>query len=356
VTDDGSGEQTAIGRRRRPTIRDIAAAAKVSKTLVGMILSGAPGPSPATAERVFAVADHLGYRADRAAAALARHRTRLIGITSIPSNVFHGELVEEIQALAASEGYEVVLGSIMDGQDECQAIETLIGFRCEAVLILGPSTAPEKLRLLAEDTTLVAVGSLIDVPTIDVVRADDDAGIQQLVDHLVSLGHRQIVHIEGARTGGNAANIRREAYLAAMRRHGLPVEVIPGGMTESAGTTAAAQLDLSAVTAVMCFNDRSAVGVLDFLDAAGVRVPEHVSITGYDDSFIARLQRISLTSVNQSPTIQARLALDMVIDRLDRGRTTPRRTLLPAKVVLRRSTGPVRSETPSFTPVPNQTC
>ena len=342
VTDDGSGQPSALGRRRRPTIRDIAAEADVSKTLVGMILSGAPGPSQATAERVLAVADRLGYRADRTAASLARHRTRLIGVTNIPSNVFHGELVEQIQTLAAAEGYEVVLGSIINAQDERQAIETLIGFRCEAVLLLGPGTAPEELRLLAQDTTLVAVGSPIDLTTIDVVRADDDAGVQQLVDHLAALGHRRIVHIDGASASASASVIRRDAYLAAMRRHGLPSDVIPGGLTESDGTRAAARLDLSTVTAVVCFNDRCAVGVLDFLDAAGVSVPEQVSVTGYDDSLIARLQRISLTSVNQSPTIQARLALDMVIERLDGDRTESRNTVLPAHVVLRRSTGPCR--------------
>jgi DNA-binding LacI/PurR family transcriptional regulator len=342
VTDDGSEQPSAIGRRRRPTIRDIAAEADVSKTLVGMILSGTPGPSPATAERVLAVADRLGYRTDRAAASLARHRTRLIGVTCIPSNVFHGELFEEIQRLAALEGYEVVLGSVIDAQDERQAIETLIGFRCEAVLLLGPTTAREELRPLIQDAILVAVGSSIDLAAIDVVRADDDAGVQQLVDHLVAFGHRRIVHIDGASGSTSVSVIRRNAYLAAMRKHGLVGEVIPGGMTENDGTAAAAHLDLSTVTAVVCFNDRCAVGVLDFLDAAGVSVPEQVSVAGYDDSLIARLRRISLTSVNQSPTIQARLALDMVFERLDGGRIESRHTILPAQVVLRRSTGPCR--------------
>jgi DNA-binding LacI/PurR family transcriptional regulator len=342
VIDDSGGEPSPSGRRRRPTIRDIGAEAGVSKTLVGMILSGTPGPSPATAARVLAIADRLGYRADRTAASLARQRTRLIGVTSIPSNVFHGELVEEIQTLAAAEGYEVVLGSIIGAQDERQAIEMLIGFRCEAVLLLGPGILPEELHPLARDTALVAVGSPLDLSAIDVVRADDDAGIQQLVDHLVSFGHRRIVHIDGASAGGSAAVTRRNAYLAAMRKHGLPSQVICGGLTENEGTAAARQLDFSVVTAVVCFNDRSAVGVLDFLDAAGVAVPEQVSVTGYDDSLIARLQRISLTSVNQSPTVQARLALDMVFERLDGGRTESRRTVLPAQVVLRRSTGPCR--------------
>ncbi|MFN0282639.1 MAG: LacI family DNA-binding transcriptional regulator [Kineosporiaceae bacterium] len=331
---------TATGRRRRPTMADVAAAAGVSKGLVSMILSGAPGPSAATTERVLAIAGQLGYRADRTAAMLARRRTRLIGVTSIPSNVFHGELVEEIQALAAAQGYDVVLGSIDGAQDERQAIEMLIGFRCEAILLLGPGSATEEIVPFAQDVAIVAVGSPLDVPEIDCIRADDNAGIHELVDHLVALGHRRIVHIDGA---GSASDIRRAAYLDAMERHGLSSQVIAaGGLTEAHGTAAAQQLDLSEVTAVVCFNDRTALGVLDFLDEAGVAVPGRISVTGYDDSLIARLRRISLTSVNQSPIEQARLALEMVVERLDADRTESRRTVLPAQVVLRGSTGPAR--------------
>lgn len=90
----------------------------------------------------------------------------------------------------------------------------------------------------------------------------------------------------------------------------------------------------------MPYNDRTALGVLDFLDEAGVAVPGRVSVTGYDDSLIARLRRISLTTVNQSPTEQAQLALEMVVERLDGDRTDSRRTILPAHVVFRGSTGP----------------
>jgi DNA-binding LacI/PurR family transcriptional regulator len=227
----------------------------------------------------------------------------------------------------------------IDGaQDERQAIEMLIGFRCEAILLLGPGSATEQILPFARDVAVVAVGSPLDLPEIDCVRADDDAGIHELVDHLVALGHRKIVHIDGA---GSASDIRRSAYLAAMARHGLTGVVVPGGgLTEAHGTAAAQQLDLSTVTAVVCFNDRTALGVLDFLDEAGVAVPGRVSVTGYDDSLIARLRRISLTTVNQSPTEQARLALEMVVERLDGDRTDSRRTILPAHVVFRGSTGP----------------
>jgi LacI family transcriptional regulator len=328
----------APGRRRRPTIKDVAAEAGVSTGLVSMILSGAPGPGAATTERVLAIADRLGYRADRTAVLLARRRTRLIGVTSIPSNVFHGELVEQIQVLAAAGGYDVVLGSFNDAHDERQAIEMLLAFRCEALLLLGPGTSPTELAPLVRDVAVVAVGSPLELPGIDVVRADDTAGVNEIVDHLVAIGHRRVVHVDGE--SGSAADIRRSAYLAAMARHDLPSAVIRGGLTEAHGAAAAAALDLDAVTAVVCFNDRTAVGVIDFLDAAGVPVPDQVSVAGFDDSLIARLRRISLTSVNQSPTVQARLALEMVVDRLDRGRTESRRTVLPARVVLRRSTGP----------------
>src|SRR4051795_1203861 len=106
------------GPRRRPTMQDVARRAGVSKGLVSMVLSGSSGPSAATRERVLAVAARLGYRGDRTAALLARRRTRTLGVTLIPGNLYHGELTEEIQSAAEAGGYEVVLSSTAGVQDE----------------------------------------------------------------------------------------------------------------------------------------------------------------------------------------------------------------------------------------------
>jgi DNA-binding LacI/PurR family transcriptional regulator len=336
---DDDAEPQAPPARRRPTLLDIANEAGVSKGLVSMVLSGTSGPSATTAQRVLAVADRLGYRANRTAALLARRRTRLLGVTIIPSNGFHGELVEEIQATADAAGYELVLGTITSSHDERRSIETLIDSRCEALLLLGPTMPGRELTALIEGVPTVCVGRALDLPQVDVVRADDGAGISALVDHLVALGHRRIAHVDGG--PGRIAEGRRRAYRAAVRRHGLTAVVLPGGLSEQDGADALDGLDdVHAVTAIVAFNDRTAVGAIDRVERQGLSVPGDMSVTGFDDSLLARHTRIDLTTVNQGHLEQAHLAVQAVIERLDGGRTRRREIILPATPVIRASSGP----------------
>jgi LacI family transcriptional regulator len=128
-----------------------------------------------------------------------------------------------------------------------------------------------------------------------------------------------------------------------MRRHGLGehVRMIDGDFTEHAGVDAAKVLLTAPVlpTAVVCVNDRSAVGVLDVLRRAGVDVPGEVSISGYDDSFLAQLGHVDLTSVSQAPREQANRAVEAIIERLDGGRTERVSSVLMPQLVIRGTTG-----------------
>jgi DNA-binding LacI/PurR family transcriptional regulator len=350
---DDAEPEVPAAVRRRPTILDIAVEAGVSKGLVSMVLSGASGPSAATTQRVLAIADRRGYRANRTATLLARRRTRLLGVTIIPSNVFHGELVERIQSTADAAGYELVLGAMSESHDERRTIEALVDFRCEAILLLGPTMPAAQLTRLIEGTPAVCVGRPLDLPEVDVVRADDRRGVAAVVDHLVALGHRRIAHVDGG--SGVIADGRRRAYRAAIRRHGLAPVVLPGGLTEEHGAAALDALPPAAgVTAVACFNDRTATGVLDRLERKGVKVPEAMSVTGFDDSLLARHARIDLTTVSQAHGEQARLAVAAVLERLDGGRTERREIVLPARLVVRGSTGPPPSDPTSPTDQPDR--
>jgi DNA-binding LacI/PurR family transcriptional regulator len=335
------GEDTAPGRasvgRRRLTILDIANEAGVSKGLVSMVLSGTSGPSAATAERVLAIAERLGYRTNRTAALLARRRTRLLGVTIIPSNIYHGELIEEIQAAADEADYELVLGSIAGSRDERRTIEMLIDFRCEALLLVGPMMAAQELAPIIAGVPTVCVGRVLDLPDVDVVRSDDSKGLGAVADHLVSLGHRRIAHVDGG--PGVIADGRRRAYRAAMKRHQLEPLVLRGGLTERLGAQALDALpDSSGITAIMAFNDRTAIGIVDRLERQNVTIPGEMSVTGFDDSILARHSRIDLTTVNQAPEEQARIAVAAAIERLDAGRTERREVVLPANLIVRGST------------------
>jgi DNA-binding LacI/PurR family transcriptional regulator len=326
--------------RRRPTLQDIATEVGVSAALVSLILRGAPGPSAATAARVQEVADRLGYRANRSASQLARRRTNSLGVTITPGNPYHGQLVEEIQAAADSQGYEVLIGAVTRTHNERRAIETLVDFRCEALILLGPVLPPTDLEEAIGGLPAVCVGRPLDLAHVDVVRAADIEAMAMLVDHLVSYGHTRIAHVDGGPRYLPAE--RRHGYEDAMRAHGLKPLVIPGGETEEAGIAAARQLARHrTITAVVAYNDLCALGVMDGLHSSGVRVPEDISVTGFDDDRLARFGRISLTTIQPQTTEQAQLAVRAALDRLDGGRTERIEHVVTPRLMGRGSTGPV---------------
>ena len=166
----------------------------------------------------------------------------------------------------------------------------------------------------------------------------------QAVDHLASLGHERIVHVDGLRAPGAAD--RRRGYHAAMRRHGLSdrAQVISGGPSEEDGVAAAESMlvDGKLPTAVLCYNDRSAVGFLDAMARAGVAVPADLSVVGYDDSQLARLSHVGLTSVAQDVDRMATLAVERAVARLDSADQEQTDSVLPPHLVVRRTTAPPR--------------
>ena len=323
----------------RATMQDIADKVGVSKALVSLVFRKAPGPSEQTRARVFAAADELGYRVNRTAALMTARRTHLIGVMTNIRNSFHAEMVEDIVEAADCAGYEVVLGAVTPTHGESKVIDTLLDFRCEGVVLLGPESPADELSELGGRLPTVVVGRRVSADSLDVVRAADGRGIVAVVDHLVGLGHRRIVHVSG---GSNLiAADRRNGYVRAMRRHGLGenVVVIDGEFTENAGMTAARTILSSALpTAIVCANDRIAIGVLDALRRGGVDVPGRVSVTGYDDSLLAQLGHIDLTSVSQAPREQANRAVEAVVERLDGGRTAPVSSVVAPRLVVRGTT------------------
>lgn len=301
----------------RVRIQDVAARAGVSTATVSLVLRGRPGPSEATQEAVRAVADELGYRPDRTASLLARRRSQLVGVVLDVTSPFHGELVEQLDAAAAAEGLELVLATTTTHRDETEAIATLHDFRCEALVLLGSALTESRLAESDAICPTIVVGRAAGS---DAVLADTGAELEEAVGHLVAGGHTRIAYVDGPRSP--IATARRRGYRAAMRRHSLPsVEVIAGGDTEEDGIRAGKAL--LAVdprpTAVVAFNDRCALGVRETLIQEGLLVPADIALVGIDDSPIARLTTIGLTSVSQDPMGLARAAIAAVVRRLDGG-------------------------------------
>ena len=307
----------------RPTMRDVAEAAGVSRALVSIVFRGAPGASEQTRARVLKVADRLGFSPNRSASLLKLRRNRHLGVTASVRNTFHAELVEEIQAAADAAGYEVVLSAVTPRRAEERAISTLLDFRCEALLLIGTELDKQALVDLGPRVPVVLVGAARTPGAFDVVRSSDARGQELVVDHLVALGHDRLVHVDGGQS--RPSTERRRGFRRAARRHRVhDVEVVTGGTDEAAGSRAAARL-LGAQklpTAVCAYNDHVAIGLMERLGRAGVRVPADVSVTGYDDTAFAGLLAFDLTSVNQDAPAQAKGAVEVAVERLDGGRTS----------------------------------
>jgi DNA-binding LacI/PurR family transcriptional regulator len=328
-----------VASPRRPTLEDVAARAGVSRALVSIVVRDAPGASAATRARVRQAADELGYRPDTRARLLSRGRSRLLGVVFGVAHPFHGDLVDGVYPAAERAGYDVALSAVTPRRDEERAVGSLLQDRCEALLLLGPGLPAARLAELAGRLPVVVVARAVRHRSLDVVRTADAAGQRSAVEHLLGLGHRSVAHVDGGRAPGAAE--RRRGYRDTLREHGLPDRLVPGGLTEDDGAAAARVLLGGPLpTAVTVFNDRCATGLLDVLRRAGVRVPEQVSVVGYDDSRLARLSHVALTTVAQDADRLTELAVTRAVARLEGPAIRDREQIVAPRLVIRSTTAP----------------
>jgi DNA-binding LacI/PurR family transcriptional regulator len=302
---------------RRPTLEDVATRAGVSRALVSIVMRDVPGASEETRERVRRAADEIGYRPDQRARRLRQLRTKLIGVMFTAGQEFHADLVDGVYLAAEELGYDVVLSGVTPHREESRAVRTLIDDRCEGLVLIGPQLPARQLGDLAARVPVVALARR--TRGVDAVRSDDAAGASLAMDHLLDLGHRRILYLDGGRAPGAAE--RRRGYRHAARAAQLPELTLPGGLTEREGAAAAsAMLESPELpTAIFAFNDRCALGVLDVLIRSGVAVPQRVSVVGFDDSPLAGMAHIDLTTVRQDSAGLARAAVERLVARLDDG-------------------------------------
>jgi DNA-binding LacI/PurR family transcriptional regulator len=329
-------------------MEDVAREAGVSRALVSLVMRGQPNVSAERRQRVLDAASRLGYRPNAMARSLASRRTRTVGvILDDLRNPFFAEIAGGVEELASEAGYQLLLAAGgRQARRERAAVAALLEYRVDGIILVSPRMRSADIAAAAAEAPLVITGRQLRGVDADFVVVDDWHGTELVLDHLVALGHEAIAHVDGGTGAGGPQ--RRSAYLRGMRnrRLGRYARVIPGDFTEEAGTNAVREMldEGELPTAIFAANDVVAAGLLGGLDRAGVDVPEQVSIVGYDNISIAHLAHVSLTTVDQPRTNIGRLALELLLDRIDNRRPSELRVLEPTLVV-RSTTAPPREAT-----------
>jgi LacI family repressor for deo operon, udp, cdd, tsx, nupC, and nupG len=330
-------------------IEEVARLAGVSSATVSRALSGRGHVSATTRERVLDAAGELGYVVSSSASALATGRMRNVGVV-IPflNRWFYGAVLEGAESALLAQGYDLTLYNLGGGAEERRSVfeHFLLRKRVDAVIAVSLElTEGEVQRLHDLRKPMVGVGGPL--PGVRTLSIDDIAVSRLATEHLIGLGHRRIAHIGGDRAVEMDFHLptnRRIGYQEALTAAGIPGDPSlfhPGDFTMQGGYAAAKQL-LGAPhdrpTAIFAASDEMAMGAILAARDLGLDVPRDVSIVGIDGHDLASF--FGLTTVAQYPTLQGRMAVDVLMNELHPGRPGPDtlNTPLPFDLVVRSST------------------
>ncbi|EQD85864.1 LacI family DNA-binding transcriptional regulator [Saccharopolyspora spinosporotrichia] len=332
------------GKAGKTTIVDVAREAGTSVSSASVALRGEPGVSDRTRARILDAAQRLGYRPDQRARLLRQQRSRLLGVTFSVDQSFHADVIENLYRAAEGTGYGLLLSATAPNRPAREAIADLLRDRCETLILVSPDLSAEQLAEVGALASVVSVGAGVRADGVDSVRSDDHQGVVDAVAHLVGLGHRSITYVDGGCAVMSA--IRRDAYVEAMGAHGLgdQVRVLHGSPTEESGVEVAGRLLDGAEplpTAILAHNDMIAFGLLLTLWSRSVAVPGEISVVGYDNTRMAALATVRLTSVSQDAAQLARAAVERAIARTENA-VVATETVTPARLVVRETSGPPR--------------
>ena len=334
--------------RRSPTILDVASQAGVSKSTVSNVVRGLPGVSEATRRRVHLAIDQLGYRPNVLARQLVQRRTSILGVVvGDLANPFFAEMAKSVERHAASRGYTAMFCNTEgDSQSELAGVETLLQHRVAGIIFLAFSGDSRLMQETLEHQVPVVFVSC-SAEWGDVVSVDDTSGAALGTNHLIECGHRRIAYVSIPELEDQSDVARYEGYAEALRQAGLgpAVRISWSPPSDHASVDGVDRRLLEMfkgphrATAVFASNDVAAISLQEFADRVSIRVPQDISIVGFDDVPMAGLARIALTTVAQPRDELARLGISTIADRIERKlKGPPRTTLVDVNLVTRNST------------------
>lgn len=333
---------------------DIAARAGTTIGVVSVALNGAKSKtlrvSTETRERILAVAEEMGYRRDPRASALATGRSHVIGLMlpyvhsfAMP-DPFCSLVGASVAAVASREGYNVMLYTAV-AEEEGERAAAVIDRRIDGlILVIPPVETPIYEECRRQGIATVSITQSPDAAPATVNSSEYEGG-RLATEHLIGLGHRRIAHLFGARDI-YTSQVRYQAYLDALQDAGIepdPELTRDGGFTREVGHASTRELvrlpKAQRPTAIFASNDLSAHGAIEAIYEAGLRVPEDISVVGYDDTWYASIPNPPLTSVNMNIDLIGRRAAEMLIGTIE-GRSPECHPVLPVSLTVRRSSGP----------------
>lgn len=329
---------------RPPSILDVAKAAGVSHQTVSRVLNDSERVAPKTRERVRTAIDALGYRRNSVARALVTRKSGILGIITT-SSWHYGptSILLAVEIAARSAGYYTVVSPIDDDDDEAvrTTLDRFLGLPVEGIVFIAPTRdIVSDIGDAQLDIPLVAVTAapVESLPNAVVATIDQEAGSREAVDHLLSLGHTDIAHIGGP-PRAYEARIRENVWRTMLSERGLGVRDlgVRGWSAEVGYQEGQAMAKGDLPTAVFCANDEIALGVYRAFAEGGIRIPEDVSVAGFDDLPQARYYRPALTTVAQDFEEIGRRIVDTMIGVIGGG-AAPASVRLPSHLVVRAST------------------
>ncbi|GAB2627792.1 LacI family DNA-binding transcriptional regulator [Novilysobacter erysipheiresistens] len=332
--------------RRRVTLTDIAKACELSRATVSLVLRGSPLVHADTRARVEAELKRQGYVYHRGAANLRRNVSSAVALViNDLSNPFFAEFASGVDEALAEAGYVTLLGSTGESVERQQAVLASLLEHDPAGIILSPAEGSDAARLHAlvgPRTPVLVFNRELDAGW-DFLELDNHHGARLATEHLLGLGHRRIAFYGGHRDSSSCRQ-RRAGYREALAQAGITPE--PQWLVESAPTRLEAARQVGALfvrdpapTAAVCYNDAVALGLVAGLTARGRRAGHDFAVVGFDDIPEAAVSAPPLTTIAADPRARGRQAAALVLQRLQHPDAAPARTVAPARLMVRDSSG-----------------